>query len=571
MRKWLALIVTLVLAGLIGWRAAQPPAPLPATAPADQFSAVRAMADVRAIASKPHPTGSVANDAARVHLVERLRGLGFQVRETSVELPERAKKRMRSWRLDNAETARATNIIALRPGRDPAAPAVAIMAHYDSVADSPGAADDAAGVASALEIARAIPQESQARDLVILLTDGEEVGLVGARNFFAPGTKGDPLAARIGALVNLETRGGGGRAFMFETGPENGGLIDLYRRSVTNPSTTSMAVKVYQLLPNSTDFTPAAERGITGFNFAFSGDAGMYHSPLITPDTVEQGAIQHLGGQGLDVVRALLTEQALPAPAPDVVFSDFLGLATIAYPPAIGWLLIAAAGVAILLASRRADTSFSAIAGGVFDAVIFTAVVGVLLYFGNLLSGADAPGNYYDRLAALPRLETQALLLGIAGLALTLAIIPRRRSLWDGWIGLALINLIIAVAAQIMLPAAGPVFTWPLLLAGLAMALTARAPRAGIMAAMAVAILGIAWLGGFVHAVMLSVGGDIPSAAAAFAPMTLLLLWPLLPHPIPRRALLLFALAMVLAAGAVALWVRLDPMAASIPPWPPRA
>ncbi len=569
MRKWLALAVTLVLAGLIGWKAAQPPAPLPASAPADQFSAVRAMADVRAIASTPHPTGSVANAAARGHLVERLRGLGFVVRETSVELPERAKKRMRSWRLDNAETARATNIIALRPGRDPAAPAVAMMAHYDSVADSPGAADDAAGVASALEIARAIPRAAQARDLVILLTDGEEVGLVGARGFFAPGTAGDPLAARIGALVNLETRGGGGRAFMFETGPENGNLIDLYRRHVTNPSTTSMAVKVYQLLPNSTDFTPAAARGITGFNFAFSGDAGMYHSPLITPDTVEQGAIQHLGGQGLDIVRALVTADALPAPAPDVVFSDVLGQFTIAYPPAIGWLLIGIAGALILLAGRRADTRFAAIAGGVLDAVIFTTAVGVLLYVGNLLSGADAPGNYYDRLAALPRLEAQALLLGIAALALSMAIIPRRRSLWDGWLGLALINLVIAVAAQIMLPAAGPVFTWPLLLAGLAMALTARAARAGIIAAAAVAIVGVAWLGGFVHAVMLSVGGDIPSAAAAFAPMTLLLLWPLLPHPVPRRALLVATLALVLAAGAIALWVRLDPVAVSVPPWPP--
>ena len=570
MRKWLVLAVTLVIAALLGFAAAQPPAPLPATAPADAFSAGRAMADVRAIASIPHPTGSAANDAARAHLVSRLRGLGFTVRETAVPLPERARKRMRSWRLDNADTAMATNIIALRPGRDPSAPAVAVMAHYDSVADSPGAADDAAGVASALEIARAIPRAAQARDLVILLTDGEEVGLVGARSFFAPGTAGDPLAGRIGALVNLETRGGGGRAFMFETGPENGGLIDLYRRSVANPSTTSMAVKVYQLLPNSTDFTPAAARGITGYNFAFSGDAGMYHSPLITPDTVEQGAIQHLGGQGLDIVRALVTAAALPAPAPDVVFSDVLGQFTIAYPPMVGWLLIGIAGLAILLAGRRVDTRFAAIAGGVLDAVIFTTAVGVLLYLGNLLSGADAPGNYYDRLAALPRLEAQALLLGIAALALTMAVIPRRRSLWDGWLGLALINLVIAIAAQILLPAAGPVFTWPLLLAGLAMALTARAPRAGTVAAMAVAIVGVAWLGGFVHAVMLSVGGDIPSAAAAFAPMTLLLLWPLLPHPVPRRALLVAALALALAAGAIALWVRLDPMAASVPPWPPR-
>ena len=346
MKKWLALIVTLAVAALIGSFAAQPPAPRPATAPDDQFSAGRAMADVRIIAREPHAIGSAANDAVRAHLGERLAALGFQVRETVVPIPEKSLKRMRSWGIANPESLHGTNIIALRPGRDPAAPAVAIMAHYDSVANSPGAADDAAGVASALEIARAIPQASQARDLAIILTDGEEVGLVGARNFFAAGIKGDPLASRIGALVNLETRGGGGRAYMFETGKDNGGLIDLYRRHVANPATTSMAVKIYQLLPNSTDFTPAEDRGITGFNFAFSGDAAMYHSPLITADRVDQGSIQHMGGQGLDVVRALVTAPALPTPAPDTVFSDFLGLATIAYPPVIGWLLIVAAGAA---------------------------------------------------------------------------------------------------------------------------------------------------------------------------------------------------------------------------------
>lgn len=571
MQKWLALLVTLIVAAMLGTFAARPPAPRPASAPADQFSAARAMADVRIIAREPHPTGSAANDAARGHLIERLQALGFQVRQTAVPLPPKALKRLQSWGIANPGQYSAINIIALRPGRDPSAPAVAVMAHYDSVANSPGAADDAAGVAAALEIARAIPQSTQARDLAIILTDGEEIGLVGARGFFAPGIKGDPLASRIGALVNLETRGGGGRAFMFETGKDNAGLIDFYRRNVADPSTTSMAVKIYQLLPNSTDFTPAKDRGITGYNFAFSGDAGMYHSPLVTPDAVDQGSIQHLGGQGLDIVRALVTAPALPAPGADVVFSDVLGIATIAYPPAIGWLLIVAAGAAILLAARRADTGWRAIGGGSLDAVVFTIAAGVLLYFGNLLSGADSPGNYYDRLAAIPRLEVQALLLGITGLALTLAVLPRRRSLWDGWIGLALVNLVVAVAAQILLPAAGPVFTWPLLLAGLAMALTARSPRIGITVSMFVAILGLAWLGGFAHAILLSVGADFPSAAAAFAPLMLLLIWPLLPHPVPRRPLLLLALVLAIAATAMALWVRLDPVALSVPPWPPRA
>lgn len=46
------------------------------------------------------------------------------------------------------------NIVATRPGTDPTAPAVLVGAHYDSVADSPGADDNASGVAVLLEVAR---------------------------------------------------------------------------------------------------------------------------------------------------------------------------------------------------------------------------------------------------------------------------------------------------------------------------------------------------------------------------------------------------------------------------------
>jgi hypothetical protein len=58
----------------------------------------------------------------------------------------------------------------------------------------------------------------------------------------------------------------------------------------------------------------------------------------------------------------------------------------------------------------------------------------------------------------------------------------------------------------------------------------------------------------------------MPSAIAIFAPLALLLLWPLVPR-LPRRPALLAALGLVLVAGALALWVRLDPIAASVPPY----
>jgi hypothetical protein len=572
MGKWLVFLVTLVAALLLGWRTVQPPAPLAADAPAPAFSAMRAMADVRQIARAPHPTGSAENARVKDFLIGRLEALGFTVRLLETPLPEKPAKRLQKWGGD--PKAIAISIIATRPGRDSASPAVGVMAHYDSVWGSPGAADDAAGVASALEIARAITPAEQARDLVLLITDAEELGLVGAKAIFGDdGFAADPVAGRIGALVNLETRGGGGRASMFETAPQNGDMVRLFQRSVASPAANSLAVKIYELLPNSTDFTPAKKRGIQGVNFAFIGDAFLYHSPLATPERLDTAGLQHLGGQGLDITRALVAAPALPKPAPDLVFSDVLGRFIIAYPPLWGWAIIAVSAVAILIVIRRSvpQRRWRDIGFGMLDALVYAMAAAVLLYGGNLLSGADAPTNYYDRLAALPRLEGQALLLMLAGLALATVIggtRPRRLAWWGG---VALLNLAMAAAVQALLPAGAPVLAWPLLVMSLAMLLTVHSDAAlerpgALLLPAAAAVFGLAFAGGLAHFVLLGIGISTPSAVAVFAPLALLLLGPLLPR-LSRRAAVLLALVAIGGAAGLALSVRLDGPAVSIPPY----
>src|SRR5260370_35595947 len=54
-----------------------PPAVVPASAPATDFSAERAMEHLRVIAREPHPTGSTANARVRDSIVERLTSLGL--------------------------------------------------------------------------------------------------------------------------------------------------------------------------------------------------------------------------------------------------------------------------------------------------------------------------------------------------------------------------------------------------------------------------------------------------------------------------------------------------------------
>jgi Zn-dependent M28 family amino/carboxypeptidase len=68
------------------------------------------------------------------------------------------------------------NLVATRPGSAP--PYTVVGAHLDTVVDSPGADDNASGVAAALELAR---QLTEPTSVMIAIFDLEEVGFVGAR------------------------------------------------------------------------------------------------------------------------------------------------------------------------------------------------------------------------------------------------------------------------------------------------------------------------------------------------------------------------------------------------------
>ncbi|MBS1957020.1 MAG: M28 family peptidase [Cyanobacteria bacterium SZAS-4] len=66
------------------------------------------------------------------------------------------------------------NIEVELPGSDPDLAKVIVGAHYDSAIDSPGANDNASGVACLLELARALHGKSNARTIkIVALTNGE--------------------------------------------------------------------------------------------------------------------------------------------------------------------------------------------------------------------------------------------------------------------------------------------------------------------------------------------------------------------------------------------------------------
>ena len=78
-----------------------------------------------------------------------------------------------------------TNIVAQRPGTSPTAGTIIVAAHYDTVPGSPGADDNASGVATLLEIARIFSNLSTPQTLKLVFFDAEEVGLRGSLAFTA--------------------------------------------------------------------------------------------------------------------------------------------------------------------------------------------------------------------------------------------------------------------------------------------------------------------------------------------------------------------------------------------------
>ena len=559
------------------------------------------MADVRLLAPRAHPIGSVRNIRVRADLVERMADLGL-----SPQAPEAVGLDTVEFAPGAVSAGTVRNVIGVLPGRDRRAPALLLMAHYDSVPNSPGAADDIAGVSTLLEVARLLVATGpHQRDVIFLCTEGEEAGLLGADAFF----RGDPLRPRVGLVINMDVRGDAGRAAMFQTGPQNGALISLYARAAQRPFANSLTGFIYKLLPNDTDFTYAVRQGVAGLNFAFLGDQLAYHTPLATPAHLSVESVQNMGDQVAPVALALADAKVLPPPAPDRTYFDIFSRSVVSYPPAFGWAVIAAAAVLIAaafmgavskgsgavkarmlgslrgaaaalaavlavalaehLSSRLLNSSGYAAGYHLYRAFTLDAVGSALLALGAVLAiyAGAARGRDAVLLAVLALLAGvtccahgfDAIGLGLAGgVALLCAVIRRRRiGFWDSWLGALLLMSVVAIGVQGAAPLASALFVWPLLAGALGAAIWAwlrrLAPLSAALypAALAVVVGGV--IASLAIAIFTAVGPAMPEVLAVFALLYLVGLAPFV-EAFSRAGRPGLIAGVVVGAGAVALW-----------------
>ena len=497
----------------------RPPGAIPENAPPAAFSAERAMKHVVAIAQRPHPIGSAEHDRVRDYLVAQLSILGLEPQiQNATGVGTRS-----------ADAGRVQNILARITGGQSGGPAVLLVAHYDSVEAAPGAADDGAGIAAILETVRAVRAGAPLlHDIIVLFTDGEESGLLGAAAF----VREHPWAKDVAMALNFEAQGTTGRSLMFETGPGN---LDAVRVLRTVPGVTagSMFTTIYRTMLVDTDLS---ELGTPALNFAFGDGADRYHTSHDDVAHLNIGSLQHHGQQALALAHAF-ANGALPRPRTgDAVFFELPGVGLVVYSEKWAMLLAlvaAALAVVVIIRSRRESARFGrdVVLGG---AATIGAVVlsGAAAYLAGLIiallhtivpwGGAPAWSPVYWAAVAM---------LSLAISTACYVAVRRRGSVAGLHAGALLIWTLLSLAAAVIAPGFSYLFIWPVLVVALAALLagghgllTAKGIAMCLAALVTAALLiPIAYLIGAVFLGVTAAGGIVTAAIIA------LIAWLLVP------------------------------------------
>ena len=451
-----AALVAIFLVGVVRMR---PPAARGTDAPDAAFSSMRARAELSALLgdSAPRPVGSAANHAFVERLVARFGALGVdaQTERHWIVVPSLQRA---AW---------VENVVARIPGREPG-PAIVLLAHHDSVPAGPGASDDGSGVAVLVETARALRAGPPLRrDVVLVVTDGEEAGLLGARAHVRAHGVDDVLA-----VVNVEARGTSGPSLMFETGPGTAVTVPAWARLAPRPVTSSLFAAIYRRMPNDTDLSVFLREGVPGLNFAFTGDVRHYHTPLDTLANLDGGSLQQHGDNALAAVRGLADADAsvnISQDAGEIVWFDVLGFGVARWPQGVPPLLAGLGLLGVLIAiARSVAAGASRIAGVMVSCIVAVLTIAMSLAFawglGELLARTGAvPGSF----VAAPE-GSLAVAAGVSPLAARLADLLLQRwfspasAACGAWLFFAAVGLVLSL----FFPAGCFLFVVPALVAG---------------------------------------------------------------------------------------------------------
>jgi hypothetical protein len=462
---------------------------------APRFSVENARAHVQMLAGTigSRPIGTPENARARQYVVDQLKLFGFDVRVQDVD----------ARRPEAGRTAHVANIIASRRGAEQGA--LALVSHYDSAPEAPGAADDAFGVAVSLEAARVLAVRPNPRHtLLILVTDGEETGLMGAAGL----TADHDVMDRLQAYLNIESTGSSGTALLFETGPGNGWIVKPWAQTAPHPRGLSLASEVYRHLPNDTDFSIFKRYGIPGLNFALFHDSYPYHTARDTPERLPDASLRDSGENIVQLATALDALDLRTRSTASQTFFDIGRTTAVSWGPVTAWILAVLALVSGLLAWFRvlsASVRLVGIGRWIVEAIwsaIGAAVVGGAMT-GGMWALRETRAVYHPWYAHPQWMLLMLVALGVtAGWAVSRAgaLLPARlhgpRHPVLVWSIALPFWVLFAAGLAVYAPVAGYLATVPLLAAGLSLLVVRpdSIPALRIASIVVLAVAGTCWL-----------------------------------------------------------------------------
>lgn len=440
-----AVIVFIALAAIVIVAVDQtlPPNALPASAPATEFSAERAIEHIKVIATEPRLVGKPGYENARDYIMSELTDLGLSPEIQSTKY-----------------TYTVENIIARIEGTE-STDAILLVAHLDSVSGSPGATDDGSGVAVLLETARALQASPPLRNTVMLLFTGpEETGVHGAAAFI----KEHPWVEDVKLVLNFDAGGMNGPAALTGRSSENGWLIREAAKADPYFYGTSSTGK------GASDFTMAFEpAGFSGFDFQYTWDHRT-HSAFDSVENLDHASVQHQGYHALNVTRHFGILDTLEDPKdPNPIYFNFMRLGVVHYQTA--WVIpimlvvvLIFVGV-VVLGFRRKTLSLSGVGLGALAFVLSIGSAPFLVSPLYTLLSKISPtyqmtysGHAPNEMLLLTLFSSFALALTTTWYALIQKI--RQVSIPDLTVSAYTFFAIITIVTAVTSPESGYIFSW---------------------------------------------------------------------------------------------------------------
>ncbi len=441
------------------------PAAQPASLPADQFSASRAMRTIAHIAQEPHPAGSAAQSAVREYILTELKTLGLSP-EVMHDI---------AYPFDGSAAITVDHLTALIKGKESTG-TVLVLAHYDSTPFGPGAGDNGTGAAALLEVARNLASGVPLKnDVILLFDDGEES--VYPASYAFDNLEKYPWLNEVKFVLSLDTAARG-PVTLLDSSPNNSRLMQAFAEANPAPVAYSFFSWMDSVTGDTSDYTFFGQHGIPGMAIEDPTAFSEKHSPDDILDKVIPGSLQQMGDQTLALTRRF-ADLDLPSlggvrsvyftlPGKMIVYEQRLAIGL-----AILGLAMFAGGVALGRRAQRLTWRGMGLGALAFLASLLLSGLSAVLLSQLLHNRLSVPGVRVTNSHPPGSLIYLLLFLAVA-LVVWLAVNAlaiRHTALPNLAFGALLTWVLLMMITSLLAPEASAMFTWPVLVSLIAWAI----------------------------------------------------------------------------------------------------